>query len=375
MRIAFVSTSLEVGGAETALAAVAVGLAEAGADVVVVALRGSGRLAALLQSAGVSVTKMQAAGAGELALGLPAVLRRLRQFRPDIVQGWMYHGNLVATGIAPLCGARLHWGIRQSLGALERERAATNRLIRFGAHLSRRPSSIVYNSERARADHEAFGYASDRGRVIVNGFRTEELKTDEETRRRVRQQFDLAGNDVLIGHLARYHPVKDHATFLAAIARLGQDGPRKHVVMAGRDVDKSNGPLRGAIERAGLGGLISLLGEVHDVAQLLPALDVLCVSSRSEAFPNVLGEAMSCGVPCVTTDVGDAGRIVGDTGWVVPPGDPDRLAEALRAAVDLDPVHRRCRGASARRRIVEHFSLESTIAQYSQLYGVATSED
>lgn len=374
MRIAFVTTSLDV-GEPTALAAIALGLAKAGADIGVIALRGSGRLVSRLQSAGVAVTTLQAAGAGGVALGLPTALRRLRQFRPDIVQGWMYHGNLAATALAPLCGTPLHWGIRQSLGALERERATTNRLIRFGARLSRRPGSIVYNSERARADHEALGYASDRGRVIGNGFSTEELKPNEETRLRVRQRFDLAGSDVLIGHLARYHPVKDHATFLDALARLGHGGPRKHVLLAGRDVDGSNGALREAVERAGLGETVSLLGEVHDVAQLLPALDVLCVSSRSEAFPNVLGEAMSCGIPCVTTDVGDAARIVGDTGWVVPRGDPSLLAEALRAAADLDPVHRRRRGASARQRIVKHFSLDTTLARYAQLYGVETDGD
>jgi glycosyltransferase involved in cell wall biosynthesis len=314
------------------------------------------------------VEALQATGVGAVATKLPYVLRSLHTFNPDILQGWMYHGNLVATAAAPMCGGRLYWGIRQSLGALDRERPATNRLIRFGARLSRRPSSIVYNSERARVDHEALGYARASGRVIANGFDTNALRPDDLIRRQARHRLGLAERDVLIGHLARYHPIKDHATFIASIARIGAGERRIRVVMAGRDVDESNPELREAIERFGLGDTISLLGEVPAVSALLPALDVLCLSSRSEALPNVLGEAMSCGIPCVTTDVGDAAKLVGNTGWIVPPGNVDRLAEALRTAAALDGDIRRERGGLARRRVVDHFSLESVIAQYAQLY-------
>jgi glycosyltransferase involved in cell wall biosynthesis len=368
VKLAFITTSLDPGGAETALAAVALGQHDAGARVSVIALRGAGRLVSRLQSGGVSVEVLGATGVGAVALSLPSVLRSLRAFDPDIVQGWMYHGNLLATVATPVCGGRLYWGIRQSLGALDRERPATNRLIRLGARLSRRPSSIVYNSERARADHEALGYARGSGRVIANGFDTTALKPDETTRLQARQRLGVAERDVLIGHLARYHPIKDHATFIASVARVGAVGRRIHVVMAGRGVDDSNPELREAIERCGLRDTISLLGEVPDVSELLPALDVLCLSSRSEAFPNVLGEAMSCGTPCVTTDVGDAARIIGATGRVVPAGDPARLADALRSLAVMRQDERARLSAAARDRIIEHYSLDSMVEQYRRTY-------
>jgi glycosyltransferase involved in cell wall biosynthesis len=151
-------------------------------------------------------------------------------------------------------------------------------------------------------------------------------------------------------------------------AAAGLSDPRLRFLMAGRGVDSSNQELARLVERLGLERRVSLLGEADDVGAILPGLDVLCVSSRSEAFPNVIGEAMSCGVPCVTTDVGDAAQIVGETGRVVPVGDPARLAEALRAIMQMGADARLRLGRIARQRIIEHYSLGSMIKQYQRTY-------
>jgi len=210
------------------------------------------------------------------------------------------------------------------------------------------------------------GYSAAKGMLVPNGFDTELLSPNAEARTRLRGRLGLADDAILVGHLARYHPVKDHATYLEAAGGLSE--PRIQFLMGGRGVDPSNKELAGLIERLGLGSRVMLLGEVDDVGAILPGLDVLCVSSRSEAFPNVVGEAMSCGVPCVTTDVGDAAQIVGETGRVVPVGDPARLAEALRAIVQMGAEARDRLGRVARQRIIEHYSLDSMITQYQRIY-------
>jgi glycosyltransferase involved in cell wall biosynthesis len=366
MRITFITTSLDPGGAETALVALALGLTALGAQTSVIALRGSGRLAERLRTGGTSVATLDAGSAAEALIALPRVPLELRRFKPDVVQGWMYHGNLVASAAGPFRRSRLYWGIRQALGALDRESPATNRLIRFGARLSNRTDGVIYNSTRARRDHEDVGYSAAKGMVVPNGFDTELLSPNADARTRLRRQLGLSEDAILVGHLARYHPVKDHATYLEAAA--GLPDPRIRFLLAGRGVDPSNKELAGLVERLGLGSRISLLGEADDVAAILPGLDVLCVSSRSEAFPNVIGEAMSCGVPCVTTDVGDAAQIVGETGHVVPVGDPARLAEALRAIVQMDAEARLRLGRVARQRIIEHYSLDSMIEQHQRIY-------
>ena len=366
MRITFIATSLDPGGAETALVALALGLTALGAQTSVIALRGSGRLADRLRAGGTSVAALSADGAAEALIALPRVLLELRRFKPDVVQGWMYHGNLVASAVRPFHRGRLYWGIRQALGAMDRESPATNHLIRFGARLSNRPHGIIYNSKRARRDHEDVGYSAAKGIVVPNGFDTALLSPKAEARTRLRAQLGHADDTILVGHLARYHPVKDHATYLEAAARL----PDSHIrfVMAGRGVDATNKELVGVIERLDLKSRVNLLGETDDVAAILPGLDVLCVSSRSEAFPNVIGEAMSCGVPCVTSDVGDAAQIVGDTGHVVPVGDPARLAEALLAVAQMGAAARVSLGLTARQRIIEHYSLASMVEQYHRIY-------
>jgi len=179
----------------------------------------------------------------------------------------------------------------------------------------------------------------------------------------------LSEDTILVGHIARYHPVKDHATFLEAASMLSSRGLPVHFLMAGRDVNADNEALTSEIKRLGLEKLVTLHGEESDVRKVLAGLDVLCVSSRSEAFPNVIGEAMSCGIPCVTTDVGDAAQVVGGTGHVVQPGKPGLLADALAAIARLTPEERVRRGLSARARIIERYSLRSMIDEYMRLYG------
>jgi glycosyltransferase involved in cell wall biosynthesis len=366
MRIAFVTTSLDPGGAETALTALTLGLSRLGARISVIALRGSGRLAERMRAGGIAVTTLDAKSTAAAALALPRIPLALRRFRPDVVQGWMYHGNLAATAAMPFCAGRLFWSIRQALGALDRETPATNRLIRFGARLSGYPEAIIYNSTRARRDHEDVGYSSVGGIVVPNGFDTERFAPDDGLARiRLRRQLGLKQDAIVVGHLARFHPVKDHATFLEAAALT--DAPLRFL-MAGRGVDSSNPELAELIERLELRNRVSLLGEADDTGAILRGLDVLCVSSRSEAFPNVLGEAMSCGVPCVTTDVGDAAQIVGGAGRVVPVADSVQLAAAISAIVQVGADARVRLGRVARQRIIEHYSLDSMITQYQRIY-------
>jgi glycosyltransferase involved in cell wall biosynthesis len=368
MRVAFISTSLDPGGAETVLTSLALGLHDAGDQVAVISLAGAGRLLSRLNANGVAARSLDATGLGGLVRALPGLVRELRRFAPDVVQGWMYHGNVVASALVPLCGGRLAWGVRQCLGAPERERAATNRLIRFSSRLSARPDHIVYNSERARADHEAIGYSPTNGAVIANGFDTATLRPNDSVRRRLRADLKLGDEVILVGHIARYHPVKDHETFLRAASRPEFRSVRAHLLMAGSGVDSSNEKLVSLIRQVGLEGRATLHGELEDITALLPGLDVLCLSSRSEAFPNVVGEAMSCGVPCITTDVGDAATIVGQTGLVAPPGDATQLSMALRAVAERGFEGRRRMGLAARERIERQYSMAAAIDQYKRLY-------
>lgn len=297
-------------------------------------------------------------------------LRKLfSTLRPDLVQGWMYHGNLAASLVARN-RVPVVWGIRQSLYGLDNERVLTRWVIKLGASMSHRyPRAIVYNSCTSAQQHETFGFGTSRSRNIPNGFDTEDFYPDEYARISVRNELGLDENVVLIGLIGRYHPMKDHRNFLNAAALLGKEFPDVHFLLAGQGADAKNVALGAMIMEFGLSDRVFTLGERRDIPQLNAAFDIASSASAwGEGFANVIGEAMSCGVPCVVTDVGDSAWIVGNTGKVVARRDPIALAAAWKSLILLSRIKRQQLGIQARQRVIENFSLESVVKQYEDLY-------
>jgi glycosyltransferase involved in cell wall biosynthesis len=163
--------------------------------------------------------------------------------------------------------------------------------------------------------------------------------------------------------------MKDHANFLRAAKILLAKYPETKFVMIGTNVDYENQILTDLITELSIGSNVHLLGQRRDIPQITPALDILTSSSAfGEAFPLVLGEAMSCGVPCVVTDIGDSAWIVGDTGRVIPAKNPAALAQAWQEMITMDKSTRVNLGQAARKRIIDKFSLNTIVKQYEQLY-------
>lgn len=204
--------------------------------------------------------------------------------------------------------------------------------------------------------------------VIPNGFDMEGWKPDPGARVDVRRELGLPLEAPLIGLISRFDPVKDHRTFTLAALRLLNQLPNVHFLLCGGGVTWENSELSAWIRSSGAASHFRLLGERDDIPRLTAALDLAALSSYTEGFPNVIGEAMACGVPCVTTDVGDAAYIVGETGRVVPPRQPEALAEALRELIEDGPERRAALGAAARRRVAEYFDLPGVAARYEGLY-------
>jgi glycosyltransferase involved in cell wall biosynthesis len=344
----------------------------------VVSLTEPTRIADDLSRAGVSVTSLSL-GPRPLALArIRKLAPVLRSARPDVVQGWMYHGNLAA--VLGAVWARLNvpvaWNVRGSQYDVGHEKPLTRLMVLAGRGLSRRVARIIYDSETSRAQHRRLGYDDARAVCIPNGFDTDRFAPSAAARRAVRAQLGLADDVPLIGHLARAHQAKDHPTLLRALAELRRQVPAVRLVLAGRGIDSGNRALADEIHALGIGGAVTLLGERRDVPALLAALDLLCSSSAwGEGFANVLGEAMACGIPCVATDVGEARYVVADTGRVVPPRDPAALAGACLELLSLTPAERRRLGEQARARVVEHFAIDAIAERYVAVYREMTSRE
>jgi glycosyltransferase involved in cell wall biosynthesis len=370
LRILHIVNDLAIGGSEMMLYKVLSRTNRKRFESAVISLDGLGNLGSRIRQLGIPVYAMGMKPSVLQVFSLLRLARTARRIKPDLIQGWMYHGNLAAqfAGMFVPRPVSVFWNIRQSLYSLDHERPTTAKAIRLGARLSHWPAKILNNSRKSVAQHNAIGYEAGCSVVIPNGFDTELFAPSEEARHSVRSELGVSQDTCLIGLVGRYHPLKDHYGFLRAAALLLKNYPDTQFVLAGKRVDWNNESLRAQIQDLGMVERVHLLGERLDMPRLTAALDVASSSSCDEGFPNVVGEAMSCGIPCVVTDVSDLPWIVGDTGRVVPPKDAEALARAWQDLIELGRHERTALGLAGRARVIQHFSLASVVRQYEQLY-------
>jgi glycosyltransferase involved in cell wall biosynthesis len=371
VRIAHVITGLGLGGAETMLFKLLGAMDPAAFQPLVVSLVEPGPMEERIAALGIRVETLS------MRRGLPdpgAILRLarlLRLFKPDLVQTWMYHADLVGALAAPLAGRpTLVWNIRQSDLDPRLSRRATRMVARAGALLSHlAPDHIICCSERARTVHRTLGYKDRIISVIPNGFDLNRFRPDRDARAALRTQFGIPSMAPLVGLVARFDPQKDVRTFLEAAALVRAVRQDCHFLLCGLGMDATNTQLRDWIGAARLADAVHLLGPRRDTPEVFAALDLLVSSSAyGEGFPNVIGEAMASGVPCAVTDVGDSALIVGDTGLSVLPRKPDSLAAAICSLLNEGPEGQTARGRAARERIAAQYDLRRVAARYAELY-------
>ncbi|MFH1690027.1 MAG: glycosyltransferase [Candidatus Eisenbacteria bacterium] len=375
-RLLHVVSGLLEGGAEWMLYRLLRRLPEHGFDSEVLSLSDTEPMGAKMREVGVTVHALGLDRSRPRPWGVVTLAAEIRKRRPDVIQSWMYHADLAAGAAAKLAGGiPVVWGLHHA-NLDESDKASTLRVAKSCALLSSRlPRSIVCCSEATRAAHAEMGYCKSKLRVIPNGFDLAEFRPDESVRTTLRRELDLNAGTPLIGMVARYDPNKDHANLFRAAAMVTAQVPDARFVLCGRDVTWSNTELLSTIGAAGMERRTVLLGSRTDVPRILAALDIYVSSSLGEALPLVLGEAMASGVPCVATDVGDSAAVVGDTGFIVPPGDPEALGSAVLGLLEAGRDERVRRGIAARERIRAAYSLDRTAAVYGSLYREVTSTD
>lgn len=364
-------TGLGDGGAE----AVLYRLCQATPEVehVVVSLRGEDKYAPMLRDLGIAVFPLNAHPNRLPLFALARLWRRIRNEKPDVVQTWMYHADLLGGLAARLAGIKaVVWGIRNSdldKGTSSRATIWVTKLLACLSSIV--PARIVVCAQRAKDVHTAIGYASDKMRVIPNGYDLSCFRPDFEMRSTKRAQLSLTNDAAVIGSVGRDNPQKDYPNLLQALDLLKSRGYRFQCLLVGTGLDADNHGLSKLVEQHGLENYVQLIGRQTDVPAIMNALDIhVLPSAYGEAFPNVLNEAMACGTPCVTTDVGDAAFIVGKTGWTAPKRDPAALADALAKALDemSNAEEWQARADAARERVVTHFSLERMADSYRVLW-------
>lgn len=365
-----VITDLDCGGAEMMLKRLVEAEKEGGAyRHTVVSLKGIGKVGPQLEELGVKVTALEMHSAAGFASAVWRLARQMRREQVDIVQTWMYHGNLVGGLAARFAGKRrVIWCVHST--AIPQSRfSPTGVVVWLGARLSRAlPETIVCCAVSAREAHERKGYDAAKMTVVPNGYDLRAFSPSAELRERARAGFGFKEEELVVGTVGRFDRLKDYPNFLRAASALCAGGSRVRFLMVGRGLEAGNGELGGWLSESGVGERFVLAGERQDAATCLAAMDVFCLSSLAEAFPNAVCEAMAMKVPCVVTDVGDAARIVGETGEVVAAGDAADLEAGLRRMLEKDAGERARLGDLARERIAANYSMASVAAQFEAIY-------
>lgn len=367
-RLAIVITGLDRGGAEVMLWKLLAHISFSRFSPIVISLGNAGPIAEKLRALNVEVHAIGLKAGLPSVTGLLRLIRLILRIKPDLIQGWMLHGNLAAVIGGIVTGAPVIWGIRHSYMPDGTEKSMTLKLERWMKYLSRYPAKIIYNSMSGREHHERLGYLLDRGVVIPNGFEVVTVPGINEARDRVRKEIE-AENYFLVGLIGRYHPIKGHRIFLDAASRFLKLRGRAKFLLVGPGCDTSNPELMSLVRQSGLEHAVIMLGSRGDIGDVISAIDILTSSSISEGFSNVIGEAMAAGTPCVVTNVGDSQWIVGDCGMVVPPEDPEALAEAWHTLAAMNKTEREALGQKARQRIADHFSIQAVARAYEEVYG------
>ena len=375
MKLLFIITGLSTGGAEMMLYKLLDRINREQFDPFVISLtyEGESQISQRISDLDIPIYLLNINSKQEILQAIWRLINLVRKIQPDIIQGWMYHANLAAqfASLLTFQSVPTVWNIRHSVYSLKYEKSTTATIIKLLAKMSSFPKNIIYVSHISAKQHEKLGYQDSKSVVIPNGFDTEVFTPSINARNGLRRELGLTENAIVIGLIARYHPMKDHDNFLSAATLLLKKFPDIHFVLVGTGVQKEN---------SGIVSLLSdfklthdphfhFLGERQDISKITAGFDIASlVSAWGEGFPNVVGEAMSCGVPCVVTDVGDSAWIVGETGKVVPPKDPEKLAQVWQEMIELGQEKRNQLGTLARQRIIENFSLDAIVEQYEELY-------
>jgi glycosyltransferase involved in cell wall biosynthesis len=371
IKVVHIITGLKVGGAENMLCKLVTRPNGPGITHEVVSLGDVGPLGERMQQAGIPVHALGMKPGRPDPFPVLKLAHWLRGRQPDVVLTWLYHADVVG-GIANRLagGFPLAWNIRRSYMDRATLKPSTYLLGRLCCHLSHiLPQRILCCSHAGMEAHLQLGYASAKMEIIPNGFDTQAFQPNRAARKDIRAELGLPEETLLIGMLGRFHPMKDHHNLIQAASLLRTTRPDVHFVCAGAQMNRENAELARWLRSADLCDNFHLLGTRTDMPTLTASLDIATLSSRSgEGFPNVVGEAMACGVPCVVTDIGDSSYIVGDTGVVVPPRSAVALRSGWERLLALSPDERAALGARARQRVEAEFSLDMIAHCYDQFF-------
>ncbi|MBI5418327.1 glycosyltransferase [Candidatus Poribacteria bacterium] len=326
IKILFLIRSLNYGGAERQLIELVKGLDKKRFSITILTFYNVGELQkGIKEEKDITLLSLYKKGRWDVFPFIWRLLKILYKIKPDVIHGYMGVANELSL-IGKIFNAKVIWGLRCSSIDFSNYDNTTKLLdYKLGKWLSGIADLIIVNSKAGKDHYIKNGYNQKRLIIITNGIDTELFRPDNEARQRLRTEWNINKNEILIGLIARIDPLKDHRSFLQAASLLLKKRTDIKFICVGNGPQLYKNELKEMSENLGLKERLIWAGERKDICAIYNALDILTLCSISEGFPNVIGEAMACGVPCVVTNVGDSAVIVGETGIVVSPHNIESL--------------------------------------------------
>lgn len=358
MKIVFLARTLNQGGAQRQLVVLAKGLQERGHSIYVIVFYANGFFENELRTSGIDVRVLNRRGRWRVIALWRQLVQIVQELNPDILHGYLETPNVCAALLRRyIPTAKVVFGIRASAIDYAQYDFVIRVMNWIEARASHYADLVIANSHAGAADAVRAGFPSGKVMVISNGIDTEHFSPNTEARKRIRRQWRIKDDESLLGVVGRLDPKKDHVTFLRAAAKLKQ--PNLKFVCVG--VSEPTVELQQLAESLNLQDCLQWIAPQAEMADAYNALDVMCLSSSfGEGFPNVIGEAMACGVPCVVTNSGDAALVVGDLGEVVAAGDDESMAAAINKSLNQN---RQTISIRLRQRVIENFSLQELMTK------------
>jgi glycosyltransferase involved in cell wall biosynthesis len=358
-KVAFIIRDLNYGGAQRQLITLVKGMDKQSFDVTLLYFYSGGLLLKDLKDSGCRIICLEKQGRWDVLGFFWRLFQHLKTIHPDVLHGYLGESNLAIMFLKPFFpSTRIIWGVRESNTTPDRYGWLGRLLSLLGCSLSAFTDLIIINSHAGKDYFISQGYPSDKMVVISNGIDTERFQPDLEARVRVRAEWGVSENTILIGLVGRIDPMKDHPTFLKAAALLSKERQNVRFVCIGVGEEAYAKELYQLTNDMGISEQVIWAGGRSDMPAVFNALNITCSSSSyGEGFSNAIGEAMACGILCVVTDVGDSAWIVGDAGIVVPPKNPEALSAGWNSLLNLALTDRLALGEKARKTIVEKFSV------------------
>lgn len=370
MKIIHIIASLNVGGAETMLKRLIESDPASIPNTMVVSLTSLGVIGESLRNQDVKVHALNLTpSVFKIPIVLWQLVKLIRQYQPQIVQTWMYHADFLGGLAARWAGScAVMWGIH-STAIPQGPLSITFWLVRLCAICSYIiPHRIICCAQSAKIAHIKLGYVAHKMTVIANGYDFSIFDRHSNSRAKARLELGFDDDETVIGVVGRFDPLKDYHNFVTAASKLAAKRDNVRFLMIGPNIEWSNSTLHGWIEGYGLTKKFQLVGAQPDVPYFLSAMDIFCLSSVNEAFPNVVVEAMAMGLPCVVTRAGDVAGILGGDDFIVPVKDSVSLADALLRMCGLSPEARMNLGKKGSKKVREEYDIKNIRQQYERIW-------